>query len=234
VNDLERIEAAALRDAVLLAGGRAELVGGALCVAHEGIAIRELNRAMPLGDAVDLDAIAAWFGAAEHMVATTLRIDGRGYTCGAPWQKFERGAEPAPEAATELEVAETVDGESFGLVAAEGSGLPPETGPALAAIVGAPGWHCFLAAADGEPAAAGALYVDGTGAWLGIGATRPAFRRRGAQSALLAARIERARALGAGLLTTETGADDPGPSFRNIERAGFRPAYVRPNWLSPA
>jgi GNAT superfamily N-acetyltransferase len=233
VNELERVEAAALREAVLLAGGRAKLVGGALCVAHAGIPIRELNRAMPVGEAIDLDAIAAWYGGAAHMVATTLSFDERGYTPGAPWQKFERGPEPAPEAPSDLEIVETVDGESFGLAAAEGSGLPPETASALAAIAGAPGWHCFLALAEGEAAAAGALYVDGASAWLGIGATRPAFRRRGAQSALLAARIERARGLGAVLLTTETGADDPGPSYRNIERAGFRPAYVRPNWLSP-
>jgi len=234
LNELERVEAAALRDAVLLAGGRAELVGGALCVAHEGMPIRELNRAMPVGEAVDLAAIAAWYGGAPHMVATTLHFDQPGYTRGAPWQKFERGVDPAPEAATDLEVVETAQAESFGLAAAEGSGLPPETATALAAIVGAPGWHCFLALAAGEPAGAGALYVDGTSAWLGIGATRPSFRRRGAQSALLAARIDRARSLGATLLTTETGADDPGPSYRNIERAGFRPAYVRANWLSPA
>ena len=234
MNELERVEAAALRDAVVLAGGRAALVGGALCVAHDEIPIRELNRVMPIGDSLDLDAIRAWYGHASHMIATTLQLDERGYRPGTPWQKFERDAAPAPEAATDLAVAETIDADGFGRVAAEGSGLPPETAPLLARVVGAPGWHCFLASAAGEPAAAGALYVDGTSAWLGIAATRAAFRRRGAQSALLAARIEAARAAGAKLLTTETGTGDPGPSYRNIERAGFRAAYVRPNWLSPA
>jgi hypothetical protein len=232
VNELERIEAAALRDAVLLAGGRTELVGGALCVAHDDIPIRELNRAMPVGDSVDLDAIAGWFGGAAHMVATTLQLEERGYRPGAPWQKFERDAAPAPEAATDLGVAETLDAGAFGRVAAEASGLSPGTAPMLGGIVGAPGWHCFLATAGDEPAAVGALFVDGASAWFGIGATRMAFRRRGAQSALLSARIEAARGEGATLLATETGAES-GPSYRNIERAGFRAAYVRPNWLSP-
>jgi GNAT superfamily N-acetyltransferase len=231
VNELERIEAAALRDAVVLAGGRAELVGGALCLAHDDIPTRELNRAIPIGDTVELAAISAWYRGAPHMVATTLHLEGRGYRRGMAWQKFERDAAPAPEAATELDVAETLAADVFGRVAAEGSGLAPETAPMLAGIVGAPGWHCFLATAGGEPAAVGALYLDGASAWLGVGATRAAFRRRGAQSALLAARIEAARASGVALLVTETGAES-GPSYRNIERAGFRPAYVRPNWLS--
>jgi hypothetical protein len=50
---------------------------------------------------------------------------------------------------------------------------------------------------------------------------------------VLAARIERARELGLHLLVTETGApEDPGAgtSYRNILRAGFEPAYVRPNY----
>ena len=234
MNELERVEAAALRDAVVLAGGRAALVGGALCVAHDEIPIRELNRAIPIGDSLDVAAIGAWYGGASHMIATTLPLDDRRYEAGLPWQKFERDAAAAPEAATDLAVGETCDADAFGRVAAEGSGLPLETAPLLAGVVGAPGWHCFLASAAGEPAAVGALFVDGTSAWLGIAATRQAFRRRGGQGALLAARIDAARAAGVTLLTTETGAGEQGPSYRNIERSGFRAAYIRPNWLSRA
>jgi hypothetical protein len=47
VNELERVEAAALRDGVVLGGGRAELVGGAICVAQPRMPIMELNRALP-------------------------------------------------------------------------------------------------------------------------------------------------------------------------------------------
>lgn len=70
----------------------------------------------------------------------------------------------------------------------------------------------------------------------GFGATRPQYRGRGAQGAILAARIERARELGLRRLATETGAprdDGTGPSYRNILRAGFREIEVRPNLASP-
>jgi GNAT superfamily N-acetyltransferase len=63
----------------------------------------------------------------------------------------------------------------------------------------------------------------------------PALRGRGAQTALLRARIEAARELGCAVLVTETGEPagrQPGASYRNIRRAGFEPAYVRQNHLS--
>ena len=55
------------------------------------------------------------------------------------------------------------------------------------------------------PAGAGALYVHEGVGWLGFGATLPEFRGRGAQSAILAARIEDARRQGCREVTTETG-----------------------------
>jgi GNAT superfamily N-acetyltransferase len=103
-------------------------------------------------------------------------------------------------------------------------------------LPGLDGWHSFVAWADGEAAAAGALFVEGDAGWLGAAATRPAFRRRGAQNELLAARIERARELSLRVLAVETGEPvegKPGGSYRNILRAGFREQYVRANWLSP-
>ena len=84
------------------------------------------------------------------------------------------------------------------------------------------------------PAAGGAIHVYDDLAWIGIGATRPEFRRRGAQNAILAARIRRAAELGCTLLVTETGElveDRPSNSYRNILRAGFEPQYLRANYV---
>lgn len=91
----------------------------------------------------------------------------------------------------------------------------------------------------GEPVGCGALYVTEAprAGWLGLAATRPDRRSRGAQSVIFAARIERARELGCEAVVTETGVagpDGPGPSYRNMLRAGFVPAYARPNWVRPA
>jgi GNAT superfamily N-acetyltransferase len=232
MNELERVEAAALRDAVPRGGGRAEVVGGALCVAHPTVPVMEVNRALTLGGAVDVDAIAAWFEG-PHTIATrdvelSHELGRRGYEPARSWMKFEREAAPVPAAETDASVEETLDRDAFAEIVGN---------PALAAMVGAPGWACFLARLDGQPAACGVLFVDGATAWLGIAFTREQFRRRGAQSALLAARITRAHELGATLLAVETGErlpDRQSSSYENILRAGFREAYLRANWRSPA
>jgi GNAT superfamily N-acetyltransferase len=94
----------------------------------------------------------------------------------------------------------------------------------------------WLAMADGEPAAAGTLFVLGDCAWVALGSTLPAYRGRGAQSTLVAERIRAAEGLGCLLVLTETGAVEhgrPSGSYRNILRAGFERAYVRGNLAAP-
>jgi GNAT superfamily N-acetyltransferase len=107
----------------------------------------------------------------------------------------------------------------------------------LAHLPGRDHWVCLLASAEGEPAAAAAVYIEGTHAWLGLGATLPAFRQRGGQSALLARRVQEAALRGASIAVTETGErvrDRPSNSYRNILRCGFTERYLRQNYLSPA
>lgn len=94
------------------------------------------------------------------------------------------------------------------------------------------GAHCFLAELDGNPIAAGVLLVKNGVAVLGGASTIPEARRRGAQGALLKARLEYARQLGVDLAMLVA---TPGSSSqRNAERQGFRPAYVRSKWTLPA
>lgn len=244
MNELERVEAQALREAVVLGGGRAQTAGGAVCVRHNATTLTELNRALPVGAVVDAGAIHRWFEGAAHAVCVPPgylgleeSLQALGYARGYAWMKFERNDAPAPAAATDLRVEETLDAAAFAVASAGGYGFAPEVAGALSAIVGAPGWRCFVAFAGDEPAACGALYADGDHGWLGIAATLPQFRRRGAQGALLAARIEAGRADGVRRFVTETGErveGRPDQSYRNILRAGFREAYLRPNWRSPA
>jgi hypothetical protein len=79
------------------------------------------------------------------------------------------------------------------------------------------------AEADAEQLAAGLDWAASTGVdW------------RGCQTALLRRRIRDAAAAGCETLLVETGertGDRPSASYRNILRAGFREAYVRPNWV---
>lgn len=162
----------------------------------------------------------------------------RGFEPGWGWMQFQRGVEDAPRAATALDVVEIGPerGPAFGSIVRAAYGLPLETEPIIASTPGREGWTCWLALADGEPAGAAALFVDGDAGYLGYAGTVTAHRGKGAQNALLTIRIERARELGCDTLFTETGSllpDRPSASYRNILRAGFEELYVVANWLSP-
>ena len=197
-------------------------------------------------NAATIDAAIAAFDAAgvkNWIVHAPEAAEGLADLCAArgltqhprTWAKFVRDDRPAPSVGTSLAAREVdaSDGPAFGAAAAQGFGMPPVMGQWLAALPGRPRWRCF-AAFDGDQAvAAGALFADGEAAWLGIGATSPSHRGRGAQSAILAARIDAAIVSGCTVLTTETGIPQPGeagPSYANIQRAGFAIAYPRPNW----
>jgi hypothetical protein len=102
----------------------------------------------------------------------------------------------------------------------------------LSCLSGRPNWRVFGAFDQGQIVAAGAIWIHGRDAWLGISGTKLTHRRRGAQSALLARRITAAHDAGCTMVTTETGipfAGETASSFDNIQRAGFKIAYERPN-----
>ena len=87
------------------------------------------------------------------------------------------------------------------------------------------GHELWMALVDGEPAGGGTLsWADGIAFVNGCG-VRPRHRRRGAQGALIRARLDRARELGCDVIASTT---LPGtPSRRNMERHGFRVAYPK-------
>jgi GNAT superfamily N-acetyltransferase len=90
---------------------------------------------------------------------------------------------------------------------------------------------CFLAEHAGEPIAAGAVAMHDGVALLAGASTLPAWRRRGAQAALLAARLAHAAAHGCDLAMM--GALPGSTSQQNAERQGFRIAYTRTKWVLP-
>jgi GNAT superfamily N-acetyltransferase len=104
-------------------------------------------------------------------------------------------------------------------------GEAPEMRSILAPNFYGDGSEVFLAWIDGQPAGGGAFVSHEGVAELCSASTRPAFRHRGVQFALLRARLREAARVGNDVAMTLTA---PGsPSQRNIERAGFRLAYTR-------
>jgi GNAT superfamily N-acetyltransferase len=241
--DLESAELAAFLDVLRASPELCDVteVGGATCALLRGLESRMFNRVLRLTSTDPLDEIAAFYGSTpwwvndSHGVGPAL--EERGFARDYGWMKFSRGVGPR-EARSELTVVqvEPEQAEDFARVVVGGYELPEWTMPLAANVVGRPGWSCYVAYEGEEPAGAGALFVQGDVGWLGFGSTLPAFRGRGAQSVILATRIEEARQQGCTLVVTETGelqADRPSSSYRNIVRAGFREEGVRPNYKAP-
>ena len=91
---------------------------------------------------------------------------------------------------------------------------------------GKDGFTHFMAFDGARPVAIAALAVFEQLGYLTLATTAEGDRKRGAQSALIAARIAKARALGCTVVATET-LTMLEHSLRNLERAGFRVAYEK-------
>jgi hypothetical protein len=248
-HDLERAELAAFGSMLGSAPGDHDFavvrLGGAVCgIARSLPGVRDLNRVCGADATTDVAEVLRVYDGLEHIVAVAPGADGledalreAGYTPGYAWMKFAGPADPGAHAPTELRI-EAVGPQramDFAGPVVTGFGMPDFMGPVIAAIVGLPGWTCLAAYDRDRPVAGAALVVAGDQGWLGMGATVPEARGRGAQSALLAARIRLAAEAGATTVTTETGAREegrPARSYRNIVRAGLHEAFLRPNWVS--
>jgi hypothetical protein len=182
------------------------------------------NYGVQLSPAAQPPAIREWLG--ESGLAPRDR-----------WAKMYRRDEPAAAVHTDLRIDAVRPGqaETFAEVVTGGFGMPASFRPWLAATVGRPQWRHYLAWNGEDPVAGAALFIAGDVGWLGVASTLPPARRRGAQGALMARRIEDGRALGCRWFVTETGEDTPArpnPSYRNMIRAGFTFAYHRENFMA--
>lgn len=159
-----------------------------------------------------------------------------GFGKGYGWMKFVRDYSPPemPERAG-IDVVELGAGEGadFGRIVAAGFGMPEWGATLFSELPGREGWRCYVAEVDGAPCATAAMRLNDGVAEFGAAATLEAARGRGCQTELLRRRILDAADADCRLLFVETGERVPGKpdaSYRNILRAGFEEAYVRPNW----
>ncbi len=82
----------------------------------------------------------------------------------------------------------------------------------------------YLAFDGDRPVAASGVCVAGAAGYLFLAATRPSDRSRGAQNALIAARVRAAHARGCRIVTSQT-LSILRPSLANLVRQGFRECY---------
>jgi GNAT superfamily N-acetyltransferase len=108
---------------------------------------------------------------------------------------------------------------------AEKGPVVPEIVEVMKMFALSPGVECYLVRVDGKAAGGGTLAIrDGVAGLFGA-STLPAFRRRGAQTALLHARLARAAEAGCDLAVCL--AQLGNISQRNIVRQGFTVLYTR-------
>jgi len=195
-----------------------------------------LETAVAWADTCGVDAYVPVTPGLPDSEAAEEWLAANGFAPGYNWMKFLRDAHPPRFKVTDdVEVVELSgpDQEPFGMIAATGFGLPAWAAAFFAGLPGREGWRCYVARVDGTAQACAAMLVDGAIAEFGIAATLEPARGRGCQPALLHRRIVDAAAAGCDTLLVETGErvpDRPSVSYRNILRAGFKEAYLRPNW----
>lgn len=163
-------------------------------------------------------------------------LEDRGWRRGGTWAKTMRVVGEPVAAETDLRIEPVLAdrADDYGSVQCIGMEMPLDLAPWCAAQVGAADWHTFAAYDGDELVGMGALFVHGQCGQLSGAATLPEARGRGAQSALMAARIALARDLGLSYVTAETGSEtpqNPNPSLHNMHRAGLATLYERRNWL---
>jgi len=196
-------------------------------------------------DSATLDAVEAFFrsrgAAVDHEVSPlalgeplTL-LTGRGYVPVELTDVMCRpitAADEAVDTAVPVTIVGPAGGDEWAAAAADGWSEHPDVVPFVRELGGVyphtAGTTCFGATIEGTLAATGVLAIHAGVAVLAGASTRPALRRRGAQTALLAARLGHARAAGCDLamICARPGSE----SHRNAERRGFRVAYTRIKW----
>jgi ribosomal protein S18 acetylase RimI-like enzyme len=258
----EHIEASAWQDIVAaapkwlqdLTGVSVALKHGMLMLASPGLDHVLFNRVIGLGEdapATDVQVAALmehyWTLGIEHYwvhvgpYAQPKRLGRLLHKHGLKpyrrsWVKMIRPAKRMAPWSSGINVrpARLEDGPAIASIAGPAFDLPQRAAELYAALIDRPRWRVLVAEIDGEIAATAGLFVEGEVAYHAFAATRPELRRRGAQRALLGARINAASDAGCRWVAAETGfplsADEENPSYQNLLWAGFRPVAIRDNY----
>lgn len=159
----------------------------------------------------DMDTVRGWL---EQSGLSRIRRTGYPTLC--------RTAHSPVEFRTDLEVRQVSADE----IAKAREQLGKTMWPEYARPAGKPGFFHYMAFDGARPVAIAALCVFEDIGYLMAAATAESHRKRGAQQALIAKRIERAEQTGCSMQVSET-LYMLEHSYRNLQRAGFQEAYEK-------
>lgn len=150
------------------------------------------------------------------------------------WRMLESGLPSMDRTTYTVAEIDAADAHTFEGIVAEALGVLPVMAPVVRSTVGHEHWHFYLVRDGTRPIAGAAMFVHGRGAWLGLSATLPSDRGRGAQTALLTRRLRDAATFGCAWVSADTQPEtvaQPNPSYRNMRRAGMDVLYSRSKYL---
>jgi GNAT superfamily N-acetyltransferase len=164
-------------------------------------------------------------------------LERSGFSPGRNWVKLIRDTSAPPAIPADLDIRVVTEADSRRYAEVLCSAFESEDPLFIEWMMRQPTmghWRTFGAFDGDSLAGVGALFLHGDFAGMSGAATLPTYRNRGAQAALIRARIVAAAAEGCRWVISETGAEtpeDPNPSLHNLHRLGFTDLYDRRNWI---
>lgn len=150
------------------------------------------------------------------------------------WVKMIRPARRIPqsvETRVRVRLARMSDAPFVASIVGQGFDFSQLGAEMFSAVIDRERWKVYVAELHDQVVGAAGVFIEGSLAYLAFAATRPEYRRLGAQRALMRERINLAVQSGCHWVVTETGfpltADEPSPSYDNMLWAGFRPVGMR-------
>jgi GNAT superfamily N-acetyltransferase len=195
-----------------------------LCGAEPGMDFDSVGRLIDLFTAEGVKRFFVWLSPGPDMEVVRRWLEGSGLTrvrrTGYPTLCRIR-ASPF-RFKTDLEIREVSVAEIEHARDQLGDMLWPE----YAMSAGSDGFFHYMAYDGGRPVAIAALSVFEDLGYLMVAATAESHRKRGAQQALIARRIDQAEQIGCAMLVSETSYFLEA-SYRNLVRAGFEQVYEK-------
>ncbi len=195
-----------------------------LCGTETGMDFDSVERLIDLFRAEGVRRFFVWLSPGPHMDVVRRWLQGSGLSrirrTGYP--TLCRSARSPLQFKTNLEIREV----SVDDIEAARDRLGDTLWPEYARSAGTKDFFHYMAFDGGEPVAIAALCIFEDIGYLMAAATAESHRKRGAQQALIAKRVERAEQLGCSIQVSET-LYMLEHSYRNLQRAGFREVYEK-------
>jgi hypothetical protein len=195
-----------------------------LCGREDGLEAASVARWIDLFEQHGVTKFFVWLSPGPDMATVRGWLEAHGLS-RVPYVRYPTllrdGNAPAPFR-SDLEIREVTADE----IAAARKTLGETMWPGYVRSAGKDGFFHYMAFDGARPVATAGLAVFDGMAYLLSASTTEADRKRGAQQALIAARLARAEKLGCAIQLSET-LNILEHSLRNLQRAGFREVYEK-------